>query len=85
MSILIRLSPADVMSRRSAKILLQNIGNTDILIIDFLKVHKIGFGFADQLFRVFQDSNKYIEIVPINACIDVTNMINRTRGNKNVL
>jgi len=61
-----------LVSRSQAKRLLARVERFDIVLLDFKDVPDIGQGFADEIFRVFQQEHPGIELVPIetNPAID---------------
>jgi DNA-binding Lrp family transcriptional regulator len=62
-------------SRSIARRLLYRLDQFEEIIIDFSGVKIIGQGFADQIFRVFQNQNPHLKIKPINASDAVKIMI----------
>ena len=80
-------------SRSSAKRVLSRIDRTtasgltkmmeerfDEVILDFAGVRSIGQAFADEIFRVFATAHPKIDLVPVNASIEVTQMIRRAQA-----
>ena len=66
-----------LMSRSQAKRVLNRIEKFKTVAFDFARVETIGQAFADEIFRVFANSHPEIELHPINANLDVQDMINR--------
>jgi len=66
-----------LMSRSQAKRVLNRIEKFKTVMFDFARVETIGQAFADEIFRVFANSHPEIELHPINANLDVQDMINR--------
>ncbi|WP_439327589.1 STAS-like domain-containing protein [Lonepinella sp. BR2357] len=66
-----------LISRSQAKRLVARFEHFQIVILDFAGVSSIGQAFADQLFRVYQNEYPNIELISINANLDVQDMINR--------
>lgn len=65
-------------SRSQAKRLLNNLEKYRSIILDFKGIPAIGQGFADQVFRVFQNEHPEIKIEYVNCDIAVEMMIKRT-------
>lgn len=42
--------------------------------MDFKEIEWMGQGFADQIFRVFQNENPTVKLKPVNMCADVEAM-----------
>lgn len=66
-----------LVSRSQAKRLLARVDRFKSVIFDFEGVNTIGQSFADEIFRVFQNQNKQIELFKTNANEDILNMISR--------
>jgi hypothetical protein len=66
-----------LVSRSQAKRLLERVDRFKTVLLDFKEVETIGQAFADEVFRVFQSQHRQIELMPINANADVTQMINK--------
>jgi anti-anti-sigma regulatory factor len=64
-------------SRSQAKRLLSRVERFRHVILDFDGVDFIGQGFADEVFRVFWNKHKNIELVPVNMSQRVEMMIHR--------
>lgn len=69
-----------LVSRSQAKRLLDRVDRFKTVIFDFKEVTAIGQSFADEIFRVFQNSHPSIELIPINANTDVQDVILRARS-----
>jgi anti-sigma regulatory factor (Ser/Thr protein kinase) len=69
-----------LVSRSQAKRLLDRVDRFKTVIFDFKEVTAIGQSFADEIFRVFQNSHPSIELIPINANADVQEVILRARS-----
>jgi anti-sigma regulatory factor (Ser/Thr protein kinase) len=67
-------------SRASAKRVLSRADRFEELVMDFTGVRSIGQAFADEIFRVFAAAHPKIDLVPINASIEVTQMIRRAQA-----
>lgn len=67
-----------LMSRSQAKRLVARFEHFQKVILDFQGVTSIGQGFADQLFRVYQNGHPDVHLFVINATDDVKDMIQRT-------
>jgi len=68
-------------SRSEAKRLLHGLEKFDTIILDFKDVELIGQGFADEIFRVWQNEHPGKILKPINCDRAVMIMINRALGN----
>lgn len=64
-------------SRSEAKRLLVGLDKFKRIVLDFKKVKGIGQGFADEIFRVYQNSNPEVRIKAINMSSSVEYMIKR--------
>ena len=75
----IALSEIDtsLISRSQAKKLLRNLKKHNTVFLDFKKVELVGQGFADQVFRVYQNEHPEMELIPINMIETVNFMVNR--------
>jgi len=71
-----------LVSRSQAKRLLSRIDKFKTVILDFEGIEAIGQAFADEIFRVFAQNNKHIQLLHINACKDVEQMIVHAFFNK---
>lgn len=67
----------DYISRSQAKRLLVDLDKFKRIVLDFEDVPTVGQGFADEVFRVFQNSHPDIELRPINMNEEVAFMVNR--------
>lgn len=67
-----------LMSRSQAKRLVARFEHFQKVILDFQGVTSIGQGFADQLFRVYQNEHPNVQLFVINATNDIKDMIQRT-------
>jgi excisionase family DNA binding protein len=70
----------DFVSRSEAKRLLAGLENFKEVDLDFTRVKGIGQGFADQVFRVWQNIHPGTQLHIINAAREVQFMIDRVRG-----
>jgi anti-sigma regulatory factor (Ser/Thr protein kinase) len=68
-----------LISRSQAKRLLVRIDRFKVVIFDFEGVETIGQAFADEVFRVFSKQHPGIELLHVNACKDVKQMISRAQ------
>lgn len=66
-------------ARSHAKHLLQHAEKFERVVFDFCDVEEIGPAFADEIFRVFALQYPKIELVPVNANLQVGKMIARAR------
>jgi len=69
-----------LISRSQAKRLLARVDRFRTVLFDFKAVETIGQAFADEIFRVFAQGHPDIEIIPINASVQVQQMINAARA-----
>lgn len=67
-----------LMSRSQAKRLVARFEHFQKVILDFQDVTSIGQGFADQIFRVYQNEHPNVQLFVINATDDIKDMIQRT-------
>jgi anti-sigma regulatory factor (Ser/Thr protein kinase) len=79
--LVIKLSEAqgEHMSRSQARRLLFGLEKFRRIVLDFRKVDEIGQGFADEIFRVFQEAHPAQKIEAVNAGPSVTFMIGRAQ------
>ena len=68
-----------LISRSQARRLLARIDRFRSVLFDFKAVETIGQAFADEIFRVFAQGHPEIEIIAINATVQVQQMINAAR------
>lgn len=68
-------------ARSQARRILYRLEEFKIVEFDFWGVDFMGQGFADEVFRVFQNKYPDIELKPVNANEDVLRMINHVRAN----
>ena len=66
-------------ARSHAKRLLQRAEKFERIVFDFRDVEGIGPAFADEIFRVFTLQHPEIELVSINANLQVEKMIAKAR------
>lgn len=64
-------------SRSQARRILAGLDKFKTIVLDFDRVTTVGQAFADEIFRVFQQSHPDIKIIPINMVEPVKFMINR--------
>jgi anti-sigma regulatory factor (Ser/Thr protein kinase) len=69
-----------LISRSQAKRITANLDDFAKVTLDFTKVHIVGQGFVDQIFRVFQTQRPELIITYINANEDVEFMLKRSTG-----
>jgi len=72
----------NLVSRSQAKRLLARFDRFKVVLLDFKNVKSIGQAFADEIFRVFQNRNLDIELVPVNTTSAVDQMISRAMESK---
>jgi len=78
---LLRYGEENLVSRSQAKRLLSRLEPFKEIFLNFEGVEFIGQAFADEIFRVFKNSNPDIEIIWIRASENVENMIKRVMSN----
>ncbi|MBU0571139.1 MAG: DUF4325 domain-containing protein [Candidatus Omnitrophica bacterium] len=71
---------APYIARSQARRILTNLDKFKIVIMDFKDTDTVGQGFADEVFRVWQNAHKDIEITVKNANENVAFMINRAKS-----
>ena len=69
-----------LISRSEAKRVLNRFDGFREVFLDFTGIESIGQGFADEIFRVFQQAHREIKIVAVNPSEAVSQMINRARA-----
>ena len=74
---LARYEGEQLVSRSQARRLLARFDRFEEAILDFGGVETIGPAFADEIFRVFQNENPEMILIPINLSPEVTKMIAR--------
>ena len=71
---------SDLPSRSEAKRVTLNLENFKVIELDFSGVETVGQGFADEIFRVWQNRYPDIQLMPTNANENVAFMIRRAGG-----
>lgn len=66
-----------LVSRSQARRLLSRLNKFKEVVLDFRNVTEIGQAFADEIFRVFQNENPSILLVPVHTTPEVKKMIGR--------
>jgi len=69
-----------LISRSQAKRLLTRIEKFQLVLFDFEDIGMIGQAFADEIFRVYANKHKNIQLIPINMEKDVEKMVQRALG-----
>lgn len=69
-----------LISRSQAKRLVQRFERFRTVVLDFSGVAEIGQAFADEVFRVFQDSHPGTKLVPTEMTPAVRRMVSRVRA-----
>ena len=72
-----------LVSRSQAKRLVFRFEKFETIILDFEGIKNIGQGFADEIFRVFQNAHPMTKLVPVNADPLVKKMISRAKSHRN--
>lgn len=70
-----------LVSRSQAKRLLRRVEKFTYVVFDFEDVTAIGQAFADEIFRVYHQKNKEINLVPVNMNESVEMMVRRAQSN----
>jgi STAS-like domain of unknown function (DUF4325) len=81
---LVQYGDENLVSRSQAKRLLSRFERFKEVVLDFKGVSIIGQGFADEIFRVFQESHPDTNILWINVNNNVEKMIRRARINETI-
>lgn len=68
---------SSLISRSQAKRVVRNLEKFHTILLDFSGIATVGQGFADEIFRVYQNDNPDIQILPVNANADIERMIKR--------
>jgi len=76
---LAQVGPGGLVSRSQAKRVLAGIDRFKVVALDFEGVDWIGQGFADEIFRVYQNAHPDIKILVEGANPDVKSMIQRVK------
>lgn len=74
---LARYGNENLVSRSQAKRLLARVELFKTVVFDFAGVADVGQAFADEIFRVFAQRHPEIELIPIHASKEVTQMVTR--------
>lgn len=69
----------EFVSRSEAKRLMAGMGKFKKVTLDFLKVERVGQGFLDEIFRVWQNDHSEVEIESINMAPPVEFMVSRAK------
>ncbi|WP_238888695.1 STAS-like domain-containing protein [Achromobacter insuavis] len=79
---LAKIGAESLISRSQARRLLARVEKFEHVMFDFSGIDSIGQAFADEIFRVFQNEHPEVELEPIEANAEVTEMIQRARAHK---
>lgn len=77
---LARVGNENLISRSQAKRLVARVDGFKTVIFDFTDIPEIGQAFADEVFRVFANNNREINLIPSNANEAVMQMIRRAQA-----
>ena len=77
---LARYGNDQLISRSQAKRLLARVELFRTVIFDFREVPSVGQAFADEIFRVFAQAHKDIDLIPAHANSQVKRMIDRAKS-----
>lgn len=72
---------AQPIARSQARRILYRLEEFKQVEFDFEGVEFMGQGFADEVFRVFQNKHPEIQLIPVNACQTVLGMIKHVQRN----
>ncbi len=72
----------NLISRSVAKRILNNLEKFKEITFDYQGIENIGQGFADQIYRIFQNENPEVILNSINTNEEIKFMINRAKKNK---
>ena len=75
----------DPVARSQARRICARLDNFREVELDFSKIDFMGQGFADELFRVFQNSHPEVTLIPVNMNSTVHRMYMYTINNKVVV
>jgi anti-sigma regulatory factor (Ser/Thr protein kinase) len=73
-----RLNQETLISRSQAKRVLMGLEKFNVITLDFKRVRLVGQGFADEVFRVYQQANPDKKITYVNASEEVEFMLKRS-------
>jgi anti-sigma regulatory factor (Ser/Thr protein kinase)/biotin operon repressor len=76
----VKLLGQTYISRSEARRLLVNLDKFRLVELDFGNVESVGQGFADEVFRVFENTHPEIDLRPVNASPAVNAMIRHARA-----
>jgi len=68
---------SSLISRSQAKRVVRNLEKFHTIQLDFSGIATVGQGFADEIFRVYQNDNPDMQILPVNTNADIERMIKR--------
>jgi anti-sigma regulatory factor (Ser/Thr protein kinase)/23S rRNA pseudoU1915 N3-methylase RlmH len=77
---LAQVGSTGLVSRSQAKRILEGIDRFKVVSLDFTGVDWIGQGFADEMFRVYQNAHPHVQLLVEGASPDVSAMIQRVKG-----
>lgn len=69
-----------LVSRSQAKMILADLDKFSKIVFDFKDVDQIGQGFADEIFRVFQNNHPKISLSTVNTNDNVAFMVTRAKN-----
>lgn len=69
-----------LVSRSQAKRLIFRFEKFKTVVLDFTGIEEIGQAFADEVFRVFQNTHRDTELIPVNMTPSVSNMVSRSKA-----
>jgi hypothetical protein len=69
----------NLVSRSEAKRVARGLERFEEVVVDFTGVDGIGQGFADELFRVWQESHPGTQLVPVHMNRAITFFVDRAR------
>lgn len=80
----VRLFEYDVtfVSRSEAKRLTRNLEKFEEVLVDFRGIEGVGQGFADEIFRVWQNEHPNIRLVPVNMNESIRLLVEQARARR---
>lgn len=78
----VRLFEYDVtfVSRSEAKRLTRNLEKFEEVVVDFRGIEGVGQGFADEIFRVWQNEHPNVQLVPVNMNRSIRLLVEQARA-----
>jgi STAS-like domain of unknown function (DUF4325) len=70
---------SNLVSRSEARRILSDLDKFETIILDYNHIEEIGQGFADEIYRVFNNKYPHIIVKNINMISDVEFMVERAK------